>query len=107
MKRLLIICSILALLGSCKKKNIPSPAFSEAYTRFIFMDAPGQAQSQLYLDGVVNANGDSSINNPDGSVYQPDPTISTSTVVDYASGGWTDNSPPNFVGTYGFNYAPA
>jgi hypothetical protein len=109
MKRLLTIIGCISLiiyLEGCKKQNIASPAYSQAYTRFIFLDAPGEAKLQFYLDGQVNANGDSSINNPNGTVFQPDNTVPTTSLVDIPSGGWTDNSPVNFSGVYGYNFAP-
>lgn len=103
MKKSILLIALLALFGSCKKQQIPDPAYANAYARFVFIDAPGQAKLQFYMDGKINANGDSSVNSPDGSVYQPDNSIPTTTLINIPSGGWTDNSPVSFSGTYGYN----
>lgn len=98
---------LVLLAGGCKKENHDSSSkFSSAYTRMIMIDAPGQGKVQFTLDGKLNANGDSTLYNADGTIYQPDPRQSTTTTVNYPSGGWTDNAPVNFSGTYGFSYLP-
>lgn len=100
------MAALLLLTAGCKHENIVSPQFAQAYTRFIIIDAPGSGKVQFYLDGKVNANGDSSIHNPDGTLYQPDPAQYSTSTINYPSGGWTDNSPINFAGTYGYSFAP-
>lgn len=97
---------LLILAVSCKHEKIVSPQYAQAYTRFVIVDAPGSGKVQFYLDGKVNANGDSSIHNPDGTLFQPDPKQFSTSTINYPSGGWTDNSPINFAGTYGYNFAP-
>lgn len=95
-----------ALLATgCKKEVTTDPAFTAAYTRFVFIDAPGNGNVQFLLDGIVNANGDSTLYNPDGTIYKPDISLNTTTLINYRSGGWSDNSPVNFSGTYGFSNA--
>lgn len=109
MKKYSILTAALAALFfsvGCKKQNVLSPDFAQAYSRFVMIDAPGSGKLQFYLDGKINANGDSTIFSPDGTVYTPDPSLSTTSLVDYPSGGWTDNAPVNFSGTYGNYYAP-
>jgi hypothetical protein len=97
---------LLVLAVSCKREKVVSPQYAQAYTRFVIIDAPGSGKVQFYLDGKVNANGDSAIHNPDGTLYQPDNTQYSTSTINYPSGGWTDNSPINFAGTYGYNFAP-
>ncbi|MBN9381027.1 MAG: hypothetical protein J0H74_09685 [Chitinophagaceae bacterium] len=98
---------LLLLSAGCKRESLGSSSkFANAYTRMIMIDAPGQGKVQFTLDGKLNANGDSTLYNADGTVYQPDPRQNTTTTVNYPSGGWTDNAPVNFSGTYGFNYLP-
>jgi hypothetical protein len=99
---------LLIIVYGCKHESMLSPQFSQAYTRFVIIDAPGTGNGkvQFYLDGKVNANGDSSIHNPDGTLYQPDPAQYSTSTINYPSGGWTDNSPINFAGTYGFSNNP-
>src|ERR1700749_1365381 len=97
---------LLVTVAGCKRELTVSPEFAQAYTRFVVIDAPGNGKVQFYLDGKVNANGDSVLHNPDGTVYQPDPAQNTTSTVNYPSGGWTDNSPINFAGTYGFSNNP-
>ena len=107
MKRYFLLTAVLTGLflgGGCKKETKIAPGFDQAYTRFVMIDAPGSAKLQFYMDGKINANGDSVIRNPDGTNYTPDPSLSTSSLVNYPSGGWTDNAPTGFSGTYGNNY---
>lgn len=109
MKKYIITRGILAglgLLAGCKKQDIISPAYAMAYTRIVMMDAPGSSKLQFYLDGKVNANGDSVMYNPDGTIFAPDQSLSTTSLINYPSGGWTDNAPVNFVGTNGNYYSP-
>ena len=100
------MAALLVLTVGCKHETIVSPQYAQAYTRFIVIDAPGSGKVQFYLDGKVNANGDSSIHNPDGTLYQPDKAQYSTSTINYPSGGWTDNSPINFAGTYGYSFAP-
>ena len=92
----------LLLVTACKKQTIVAPDFANAYARFIMVDAPGSARVQFYMDGKINVNGDSVIYNPDGTVFTPDPSISTTSLVNYPSGGYTDNTIPDIPGVYGY-----
>lgn len=98
--------SVVFLAGACKKTTQASPEFAHAYTRFIVVDGPGSGKVQFYLDGKVNANGDSVVLNPDGSVYAPDPAQPTTSTINYPSGGWTDNQDVSFAGTFGYFNTP-
>src|ERR1700761_771497 len=100
------ILALLILAAGCKRELSISPQFAQAYTRFIVIDGPGNGKVQFYLDGKVNVNGDSVLHNPDGTVYQPDPAQNTTSTINYPSGGWTDNSPINFAGAYGYSNLP-
>ncbi|MBN9380940.1 MAG: hypothetical protein J0H74_09250 [Chitinophagaceae bacterium] len=102
-KYIFYLTPLLAMLGAgCKKEVSVAPEFANGYTRIIFIDAPGGGKVQFMLDGKLNGNGDSLLYNPDGTPFVPDPYLSTTTTVNYPSGGWTDNSPVNFPGAYGF-----
>lgn len=97
----------LLLITGCKKQTAISPVYANAYARFIMIDAPGSSRTQFYMDGKVNVNGDSVIYNPDGTVYAPDPSLATTSLVNYPSGGYTDNTAPNVPGVYGYYSLPA
>src|ERR1700754_4805497 len=107
---LIFIAFILAIAlaaGGCKKEILASPDFANAYLRMIVMDAPGSGSVQFTLDNKINANGDSVTYNADGSIYHEDPAMTTTAVVNYPSGGWSDNSPLDFAGVYGYYNIPA
>ena len=96
----------LLLVAGCKKQTSIAPEYANAYTRFIMIDAPGSSRVQFYMDGKINGNGDSVINNPDGTVFTPDPSLSTTSLINYPSGGYTDNTAPNIPGVYGYYSMP-
>jgi hypothetical protein len=100
----MVLLLAVAMTG-CQKDTILPPETAKAYMRLIFIDAPG-GKVQFMLNGQVNANGDSLLYNPDGTPYLPTIGMSTTTSVNYPSGGWTDNSPVQFPGTYGYNNHP-
>ncbi|MEC5145335.1 hypothetical protein [Chitinophaga sp. 212800010-3] len=100
------VITLLVITAGCKRDAIAPSPFANAYTRIVVVDAPGNGKVQFLLDGRINANGDSTLYNADGTVYQPDSKQGTTTTVNYPSGGCTDNSPVNFSGTYGFSNKP-
>jgi hypothetical protein len=100
-----LVILVITAVG-CKRETVVSPDFAQSYTRIVVIDAPGNGKVQFYLDGKVNANGDSVIHNPDGTLYQPDQAQNFTTTINYPSGGWTDNSPITFAGTFGFSNYP-
>ncbi|GAA4312931.1 hypothetical protein GCM10023149_08480 [Mucilaginibacter gynuensis] len=93
-----------ALFAGCKKDVKMSPEYAQSYFRFIVIDAPGGGKIQFAMDGLTNANGDSVVHNPDGSIYQEDPNQPSTVTVNYPSGGWSDNTPLNFAGVYGYYF---
>ena len=105
MKKVIQIAAIcLFAIAGCKKEDVNSSDFANAYLRMIVLDAPGSGSVQFAVDNKINANGDSIVHNPDGSIYYQDPSVPTTTLINYPSGGWSDNSPLTFAGVYGYYY---
>lgn len=102
-----LIVAVTLTTSGCKKEKVAAQDFANAYMRVIVMDAPASGSVQFTLDNKINANGDSVTYNADGSIYREDPAMTTTSVINYPSGGWSDNSPLNFAGVFGYYNIPA
>jgi len=97
-------------LTSCKKSTSVT-TLEKGYFRMIVLDAPQNVgtigKAQFYWDGRINANGDSILRKPDGSLYSTDQSNTASKIesvsVNFPSGGWVDNPHPDLTGVYSFS----